>query len=264
MEKMLYDWTSGIDALMKAVANVPSFIRSNFLLTGNSTEILRRVAIDVSRTIQDENQIPFAGVMKSFALRVPVTSSYEGASNILEALMSSVEHAAGYYSVYKGIVILELDQDWMQVKDLSALREYMNYVQANRDYICFIFLVPSVDATHIEECILQYGVFHHIEVPEPSKDQLATMFKLNAREKGYRLSPDAEKRLPEKAELVLAAGGNYPLLVEHLVEKAAYFHVVDGYSDKTLRARDIDRLTMPGRAKAEESAKRRIGFARGD
>lgn len=137
MEKLLYDWTSGTGTLMKAVANVPSFIRSNFLLKGNSAEMLRRVALDVSKTIQDENQIPFTGVMKSFALRVPAASSYEGASNILEALMSSVEHAAGYYSVYKGIIILELDQDWLQIKDLSALREYMNYVQANRDYICF-------------------------------------------------------------------------------------------------------------------------------
>ena len=89
------------------------------------------------------------------------------------------------------------------------------------------------------------------------------MFKMVAREKGYRLSPDAEKRLPEKTELVLAAGGNYPLLVEHMVEKAAYFHVADGCGDKTLQARDIDRLTMP-RRKVEETEKRRIGFARGD
>ena len=47
-----------------------------------------------------------------------------------------------------------------------------------------------------------------------------------------------------------------------MVEKAAYFHIADGISDKTLQARDICRLTVPGSVRGE-AEKHRIGFARG-
>lgn len=263
MESMTYDWKSGTQGLMKAFNSAPSFIRSSFLLKGNSADILRRVALSVSNTIQEDQRIPFMGVMKSFALRVPAFSSQNAAVQALDALMESVECAAGYYSIYKGIIFLEFAREWCETRDLETLGKYLNYIQVNRNHICFIILIPTLNAPYLEEFILQYGVFHVVEVREPSLEQLSGMFKVIAQEKGYTVSPPAEKILLEKTKIILASKSDYPTVIENMVEKAVFYHAADGKADRYLKERDIERLTVPGGV-AYDKPFRQIGFARGD
>lgn len=108
MRTLTYDWTGGASALLEQVEGTPVSIRPNYVLRGKSQEMLRKAALGIAAEIEKQKKIPFTGTLKSFALRVSPFSTIDEGAKALKALMRSVECAAGYYSVFRGGIVLEL------------------------------------------------------------------------------------------------------------------------------------------------------------
>lgn len=125
---------------------------------------------------------------------MPFYNDIKGAEQFLSHLKNSVSIAQDCYDTFKGVVLIELDQEWGDRGYNDSLQVLFDYIRRNGD-ICFVILFPTigedVQNRGFYKEISSYGNWIRVVANSPNPHQCANLFKSLVTSRGYIISEEA-------------------------------------------------------------------------
>ena len=107
----------------------------SFFIHGSSVFALETEAVKTAETLKRCENMFFRGIVKYFSIKMPYFSDMAGSEKFLARLDESMNTAADFYSEFKGVVIIELSEEWAKkgINDaFSCLPGYIGSINAFR------------------------------------------------------------------------------------------------------------------------------------
>lgn len=167
----------------------------NILLSGGVPATRRGLALAMAEELVRRNRLAFSGTSTHFSLTVPPLTTTQEVSSFLERLMQCVCIAAGYFCIFRGVVILECEG----VIDSGCCSELVRYIRYNEANICFI-LYSAGDERQSDSLWQIFGSprqWQRLSICQPSPGLLCNLLAALALSKGVRLTPDSRSALEE-------------------------------------------------------------------
>lgn len=258
----------GVNAqsLEHIITKYPNGWMPNFILTNSSASIQRQCAVQLAEFIIQHNAIPFEGELKQFIMRIPYFQDVDEANKGFNHLMQSVAVAAGYYSVYCGIIILEFSETWTEKDDLHYLENVVAYIKANQGRILFLFLIPNEKKTEKVRSIsllsLLKGVVpcKEIQCKKPDAKEIEMIFTNLTSQCGWKISNTAGHCLSELMEDIIRTD-NPIESVRHCVDQLQLFHYSNPADPKWITPEVLKNIETNQKHRNEAQKQRKIGFS---
>ena len=92
----------------------------SFFIHGSSVFALETEAVKTAETLKRCENMFFRGIVKCFSIKMPYFSDMAGSEKFLARLDESMNTAADFYSEFKGVVIIELSEEWAKKGVLAS------------------------------------------------------------------------------------------------------------------------------------------------
>lgn len=172
----------------------------NFFLSGASASSREKIGMQIATTIEEKELISLRGAKKKFTILMPFYDDVNGAERFLAHLRNSVSIAQDCYDAFKGVILIELDQEWGDRGYNDSVQSLFDYIRRNRD-VCFIILFPTtgedVQNREFYKEISSYGNWIRVVANSPTPRQCADLFESIVTGRGYLISEKAKKNLIE-------------------------------------------------------------------
>lgn len=134
----------------------------------------------IATTIESKRLISFKRAKNKFTILTPFYNDIKGAERFLSHLKNSVSIAQDCYDTFKGVILIELDQEWGNQGYNDSVQILFHYIKKNRD-MCFIILFPTIgeDVQNMRfyQEISSCGNWLRVVANFPTPYQCADLFK---------------------------------------------------------------------------------------
>lgn len=172
----------------------------NFFLSGASVSAREKLGMRIATIIEEKRLIDLRGAKKKFTILMPFYNDVKGAERFLAHLKNSVSIAQDCYDVFRGVVLIEFDQEWGDRGYNDSVQILFDYIRKNSD-ICFIILFPAIEEdVHnrgFYKEISSYSNWIRVVANSPTPYQCANLFKSLVTSRGYSISEEAQDVLLE-------------------------------------------------------------------
>lgn len=140
----------------------------------------------------------FKGIVKSFAIKMPYITSSEEQNLFIEKFLESISIARDCYSEYRGIIIIELDQEWSLYGAniyFSCLTQMFNSFSKN----CYIVIATENEKENktkiLGRQLSESSVLIDAALPELDIPFYSNLFVSIAADMGYTIVEPAKKQI---------------------------------------------------------------------
>lgn len=220
----------------------------SFFLYGKSLFSLERLALDITKTVEESHQMQFHGIVKHFSINMPYLGERNDAERFLKKIEESVSVARDCYSSFQGIIIVELSKEWIRNGMTSYFSVFTDYICTHRD-ISFVVIVETekddADVEFIRQALLGSTLWLELQMAENELVHCVKLFRSMARDLGLKVSEEADRVIPEMLEkadtsvMTLEQVVCQTLLQIELEKRAAEAEMVIGLDDLLLLPRGI-------------------------
>jgi len=214
----------------------------NFYVMGTSTSAMENLGVRLAETIEENNLIPFKGLVKHFTIKMPYFDDVKSANDFMSHLQNSYSIARDCYDSYSGIILVELSKEWIKKGYNSTFNYFLDFV-LNYEQVCFIILALGVKGIEEEKVLYseftRCGVWMKIQSKTPSIDQCVDLFQKFAKEYGFDVLENAKKVLAEKLKIREEIETENIVIVQQLLKQIIFNRSVEQDNNKVIDENDI-------------------------
>lgn len=231
----------------------------NFYITGISIPAMQNLGMKLAETIEEENLIPFKGMVKHFTIKMPYFEDAKSGYDFLSHLKKSYSIARDCYDSYSGIILIEMSKEWIRKGYNSSFNLFLDYLQ-DCQQACFIILVPETKESEAENIFYaefaRCGIWMKVRSKTLSIEQCVELFQNLAEEYGFQVSDDAKKILADKLKLRKEYAAENMIVVQQLIKQIVFNRSIEQGCNEKISEQDI--VFISGTENKKQGTK--IGF----
>ncbi len=210
LERLLKKWDALSGNLTTTELSAPIILPDLFITADGGCEISEVLKTLTSFLSERGNLMDFLGDVKFFQFLLgycPPDDDFEE----IRRLMREVKHAAGFRSVYKGIVHIDVGE-WLGHSDEKHFIELLNYLAENsKDWMIVLSVRYSkkreTDIEAMRKILSMFLRAEMLRLTLPKPEHYLDVLRERLNDYGIRLSPDAEELM--KGTLKVLCGNKY-------------------------------------------------------
>ena len=123
----------------------------SFFIHGSSVFALETEAVKTAETLKRCENMLFRGIVKYFSIKMPYFSDMAGSENFLARLDESMNTAADFYSEFKGVVIIELSEEWAKKGINDAFSCLPGYIGMHKCISYIVIIEAEKESASIDD-----------------------------------------------------------------------------------------------------------------
>lgn len=123
----------------------------SFFIHGSSVFALETEAVKTAETLKRCENMFFRGIVKYFSIKMPYFSDMAGSENFLARLDESMNTAADFYSEFKGVVIIELSEEWAKKGINDAFSCLPGYIGMHKCISYIVIIEAEKESASIDD-----------------------------------------------------------------------------------------------------------------
>lgn len=243
--------------LLNRLCNISSAY-PNFILSGHSVLELEDLAEELKNDIESNNLLSFSGVVKHFSLRVPCVTDPEGEHRFLSRFYECLSIAADCYSVFCGVVTLELTPEWRH-RLLEAVPILLRILR-DCPQVCFLLILPEQLAVEqlasFKTMIGRGASWIDVTCSDSFAEQCSDRFLAFAGQKGFFVPLESGEYLRDVLCKGFDSNLDPVLMAENMVNQIELSRQLSFHADRTITVEDLQQFDH----KTAANMKIRIGF----
>lgn len=175
----------------------------SFFIHGSSVFALETEAVKTAETLKRCENMFFRGIVKYFSIKMPYFSDMAGSENFLARLDESMNTAADFYSEFKGVVIIELSEEWAKKGINNAFSCLPGYIGMHKCISYIVIIEAEKESASIDDmrrALNGSTIWIDIRMKTAEIGQCINLFFKTAKEVGMTVSDAASKELKKTLE----------------------------------------------------------------
>ena len=123
----------------------------SFFIHGSSVFALETEAVKTAETLKRCENMFFRGIVKYFSIKMPYFSDMAGSEKFLARLDESMNTAADFYSEFKGVVIIELSEEWAKKGINDAFSCLPGYIGMHKCISYIVIIEAEKESASIDD-----------------------------------------------------------------------------------------------------------------